>query len=68
MGLNILDSVTYYDVNLNKVDDEIKKKMEEDFGTLDTELPDSDWLNMTLHDIDRYGIDSSAIKDDLIIL
>ena len=64
MGLNILDSVTYYDVNLNKVDDEIKKKMEEDFGTLDTELPDSDWLNMTLHDIDRYGIDSSAVNWD----
>ena len=69
MKLNILDSVTYYDVNLNKVDDEIKKKIEEDFGAIDTELPDSekiepDWLNMTAHDIDRYGIDSSAVDWD----
>ena len=69
MKLNILDSVTYYNVNLNKVDDEIKKKMEEDFGALDTKSPDSkriepDWLNMTLHDIDRYGIDSNAVDWD----
>ena len=67
MGLNILDSVTYYDVDLNKVDEETKKKMEEDMGSLDSAIPESerigpDWMNMTAHDIDRYGIDYDAIN------
>lgn len=62
MGLNILDSVTYYDVNLNKVDDEIKQKLADDVGDLDIKDSDEpDWLNMTLHDIDRYGINSDAV-------
>lgn len=67
MGLNILDSVTHYAVDMNKVDEETKKKMEEDYGALDTELSDSeriepDWMDMTAHDIDRYGIDSDAVN------
>lgn len=62
MGLNILDSVTYYTVDLEKIDDETKKRMEEDFGSLDEE--NSPYLSITMHDIDRYDIDSNAVNWD----
>ena len=62
MGLNILDSVTYYTVDLSKVDEETKKRMEEDFGSLDEE--DNPYLSITMHDIDRYDIDSTAVNWD----
>ena len=64
MGLNILDSVTYYAVDLTKVDTEIKKKMEEDFGSLEEENLGNQYLSMTMHDIDKFNIDYKAVNWD----
>lgn len=60
MGLNILDSVTYYSVNLEKVDSEIKKKMDEEYGSLDGET----FLSISMHDIDKFNIDYDAVNWD----
>lgn len=64
---DIFESVTYYNVNLNKVNEETKKKMEEDMSALDSALSNSeriepDWMSISAYDIDRYGIDSDAVN------
>ena len=60
MNLNIFDSVTYYVVDLDKLDEETKKQLSSEYGFFDGD----DTIAMTLHDIDRYGIDSDAVHWD----
>lgn len=58
MGLNILDSVTYYKVDLEKIDAETRKRIEEDYGSLEE---DNSYITITAHDIDRFNINSEAV-------
>jgi hypothetical protein len=60
MGLNILDSVNYYTVNIDKIDEETKKKMEEEYGSLENET----FLSICMCDIDKFNIDYNAVNWD----